>query len=74
MSPEIRDVMNNAFDFEVYLVEEFEKKFEDSLSRLLRDNDPHKLSQMAFDKLSPILNKVGYLRSDLRNGVAKFFN
>jgi hypothetical protein len=29
---------------------------------------------MAYDKMSPLLYKVGYLRSDLRNGVAKFFN
>ncbi len=63
-----------AFHFEVYLVEEFDKKFEDALWKLLRENDPHKLSQMAYDKMSPLLYKVGYLRSDLRNGVAKFFN
>jgi hypothetical protein len=42
--PDIPEVMMRAFHFEVYLVEEFDKKFEDALWKLLRENDPHKLS------------------------------
>ena len=74
MLPEISEVMQKAFNFEVYLVEEFEKKFEETLQSLVRDNDPQQMTKSTQDKLSPLQIKIGYLRSDLRNGVAKFFN
>lgn len=40
---EISDVMQKAFNFETYLVEDFEKKFDEQLNLILRDNDPHRL-------------------------------
>lgn len=71
---EISEVMQKAFNFETYLVEEFDKKFDDQINLILRDNDQHRLMQQAYDKISPLQIKIGYLRSDLRQGVAKFCN
>lgn len=75
MLPEISEVMQKAFQFEVYLVEEFDKKFDDKLNVVLKDNhDPHRLIPFAYDKVSSLQMRMGYLRSDMRQGVAKFFN
>lgn len=66
--------MHKAFNFETYLVEDFERKFDEQFILIIKDNDPHRLIQFAYDKISPLQMKMGYLRSDLRQGVAKFFN
>lgn len=46
--------MQKAFNFETFLVEEFEKRFDDQLNLVSRENDPHRLIQFAYDKISPL--------------------
>lgn len=66
--------MQKAFYFEQFLVEDFERKFDDQLNSLLRADDPHRLISFTYDKLSPLQKRIGYLRSDLKQGIAKFLN
>lgn len=70
---EITEVMQQTLQFETWLIENFETSFEDILNRVFGDNFA-KLKPIAYDKLSPIQIKLGYLKSDFRAGVAKFFN
>jgi hypothetical protein len=41
---------------------------------VLRADDPHRLIPFTYDKISPLQIKIGYLRSDLKQGIAKFLN
>jgi hypothetical protein len=58
------EIMGAALVFEVFLIEEFYKRFDNQLNLVL--GDMIKLKPIAYDRVSPLQIKLGYLRSDFR--------
>jgi len=67
------EIMGSALAFEVFLIEEFQKRFDNQLNDVLGETY-NKLKPIAYDRVSPLQIKLGYLRSDFRQGMASFYN
>lgn len=72
MLKDIKEVMQSALVFNEYLIDEFQAQFDGKVLEVA--GEINTIFQQVYDKISPLRIQLGYLHSDLQQGVAKFFN
>jgi hypothetical protein len=77
---EYAEIISKTLQFQNYLINEFERKFEDRFRYLLLMDPSLKLKTVQelynsfYNRISPLQANMGHLKSDIKKGLAKLFN